>query len=175
MNVFTLCIKVFLVRILDVSLGTIRTVFTVKDKIVRASVIGFFEVLVWFLVVKDALNSDVNSIWIAVSYAMGFATGTYIGGLLSRFFTKKGTLSVQIIIKKADKGLISQLRNSGYAVSVMNVSGYDNEDKLFLFMEIPIIKLRQVKQIVKKYDETFFMVVNDTRNVYNGYFNGVVK
>ena len=79
-----LCLKIFFVRILDVSLGTIRTLFTVKGKKIIASVIGFFEVLVWFLVVKEALNTDENSIFIAISYSLGFATGTYIGSYLSK-------------------------------------------------------------------------------------------
>ena len=45
MDILFLCIKIFLVRIIDVTLGTLRTIITVKDKVFLASVIGFFEVL----------------------------------------------------------------------------------------------------------------------------------
>ena len=79
MALFILCIKVFFIRIVDVSLGTIRTIITVKDKRFLASLIGFIEVLVWFVVAKEAINTDDNSILIAISYSLGFATGTYIG------------------------------------------------------------------------------------------------
>ncbi len=175
MTLLLLCIKIFLVRILDVSLGTIRTVLTVKDRILKASFIGFFEVLVWFLVVKDALNSNINSIWIAISYALGFATGTYIGGLLSRLFTNHETYSIQIIIKKEYQNIIKRLREEGYAVSVMKINGFNDDEKLLLFLEIEVSKLNDIKRIVKEYDHTSFMVVNDTRTVYNGYFNGIVK
>ncbi len=174
MELFLLCCKIFFVRILDVSLGTVRTVLTVKDKIVKASFIGFFEVLVWFIVVKDALNSDTNSLWIAISYALGFATGTYIGGKVSYFFTRGETFSVQLIIKKEYKQIIKRLRDEGYGVSVINVSG-NNEDRLLLFMEISVLKLNTLKKIVKEYDKNAFMVVNDTRVVYNGFFSGVAK
>ncbi len=175
MELIFLCIKIFLVRIIDVSLGTIRTVLTVKDKIILASSIGFFEVLVWFLVVKDALNSANNSILIAISYALGFATGTYVGGILAKIFTGRGTLSVQIIINKEDRELIDILRQKGYAVSVLQVSGYHEAGKLLLFLEIDSLLLTELRKIINTVNDKAFMVVNDSKAVYNGYFSGVNK
>ncbi len=175
MELIYLCIKIFLVRIIDVSLGTIRTVLTIKDKIVLASVIGFFEVLVWFLIVKDALNSTDNSILIAMSYALGFATGTYVGGILAKRFTSHGTLSVQIIIDKEDRMLIDLLHKKGYAVSVLHVSGYHEASKLLLFLEIDSFQLAEIRKIVNTVNDKAFIVVNDSKAVYNGYFAGVNK
>lgn len=39
--IYILCLKIFLVRILDVSLGTFRTILTVKGKTLYASLVGF--------------------------------------------------------------------------------------------------------------------------------------
>ena len=122
MELLLLCIKVFCVRILDVSLGTTRTIVMVKGKTTLASIIGFFEVLIWFLVVKEALNTDINSIWIAVAYAGGFATGTFVGGFLSNKFIK-GNFGVQVILSKNDNKVVNTLRKEGYAVSVIDVKG----------------------------------------------------
>ena len=52
MELLILCFKIFFVRIIDVSLGTFRTMETVKGKTKEATIIGFFELLVWFLIVK---------------------------------------------------------------------------------------------------------------------------
>ena len=76
MELFILCVKIFFVRILDVSLGTVRMIITVKGNKLVASLIGFFEILVWFLIVKEALNTTETSIFIALSYSLGYATGT---------------------------------------------------------------------------------------------------
>ena len=38
------CIKIFFCRIMDVSLGTVRTILTVKGKTLLSAVIGFAEV-----------------------------------------------------------------------------------------------------------------------------------
>lgn len=174
MELLILCIRIFFIRIVDVSLGTIRTVLTVKDKNLKAALVGFIEVTIWFLVVKDALNSDIDSLWIAVSYAGGFATGTFIGGYLASFFTK-GTVSIQLIIEKENEKLINILHDQGYAVSVINIKGYNDKDKLMLFSEVDMTKFNVFKRIVNEYTNGAFMVVNDTKAVYNGYFGGVIK
>ena len=83
MSLFFLCLKIFIVRIVDVSLGTICTILTVRNKRKLAALLGFIEIFIWFVIVKEALNTDSTSIFIAISYAGGFATGTYIGSFLS--------------------------------------------------------------------------------------------
>ncbi len=170
MGIFLLCIKVFFVRIIDVSLGTIRTIVTVKDRKLLASSIGFIEVFVWFVIVKEALNTDSTSIWIAVSYALGFATGTYIGTYLSGKYIK-GNFGVQVITSGQNNNLIKDLRKNGYAVSVIDIKGHDEKNiKYMLFIEIDKNKFKHLKEFIKQYDKKAFIVVNETKYVQNGYF-----
>ena len=92
------CLEIFCARIIDVSLGTLRTVFFVRGKTIQPFLIAFFEVLIWYAVARQALNATGNQILIAVSYAGGYATGTFIGSKLSQKLIK-GILGVQIIVK----------------------------------------------------------------------------
>lgn len=165
---FLLCIKIFFVRIIDVSLGTIRTIFSVKGENFIASAIGFIEITVWFLIVREALNTDAGGLWITLSYAGGFSTGTYIGGILSNKFIN-GNLGVQIITADKDKKMISTLRKEGYAVSVIDVKGQNEEGKYMLFIEINNKNFDHLKELVKSIDEKAFIVVNETKFVQNGY------
>ncbi len=174
MELLLLCIRIFIVRIMDVSLGTIRTVMTVRGKNTIAALIGFVEVTIWFLVVKDALNSASNSLWIAVSYAGGFATGTFIGGFISKKFIRS-KLGVQIVIHEEKKAVVNALREQGYALSTVKAQGLEGNNKLMLFSEIDSHHLEDLKDIVKQYDEKAFIVVNETKYVQNGYFRGVAK
>ncbi len=172
MELFILCLKIFFTRIIDVSMGTCRTIVTVKGKRTLASIIGFVEVLIWFLIVKEALNTDETSILVGVSYAAGYAAGTYIGGWLSATFIK-GTFGVQVITSSKDDSMVEKLRNSGYAVSVINVKGQDKtNERYMLFIEINKRKFKHLKSIIKSLDEKAFIVVNETREVENGYFMG---
>ncbi len=170
MNLFFLCIKIFLARIIDVSLGTFRTIITVKGHSLYASLIGFIEMLIWFLVVKEALNTIETGIWIALAYALGFSTGTYIGSILSNKFIK-GKLSVQVITTSHNYKLIDKLRENGYGVSVLNINGKNKEeDKYMLFIEIDNYKLEKLQKMIRQNDSKAFLVVNETKYVQNGYF-----
>lgn len=170
MALLWLCLKIFFVRIIDVSLGTVRTIITVKGRRTLASLVGFIEVFVWFIIVKEALNTTETSIWIAISYSLGFATGTYIGSLLSDVFIS-GTLGVQVVTSKQDNEMIQRIRNEGYGVSVVDVRGReDHVDKYMLFIEIDKKRISGLKNLVKQLDPKAFMVVNETKYVQNGYF-----
>ena len=163
-----LCLKIFFVRIIDVSLGTVRTIFSVKGQNLIASIIGFIEITVWFLVVKEAINTDNNSMWIVFSYASGFSVGTYVGGLLSQRFIE-GNLGVQIITDDKNNEMINNLRKEGYGVSVIDVKGQNNAGKYMLFVEIKNKSFNHLKTLVKSANPNAFIVVNETKYVQNGY------
>ena len=158
-----LCIKIFLVRILDVSLGTIRTIMTVKNKNIIASIIGFVEVTVWFLVVKEALNTNNNSIFIVFSYALGFSTGTYIGGLISNKYIK-GYTSVQVIT--TNEKLENIIRNNKYGITKINI---ENQNQIMFIIQINNKSLDELKKIINKYDPKAFVVINETKYIQNGF------
>lgn len=170
MGILGLCIKIFLVRIIDVSLGTVRTIITVKGRRVLASMVGFIEVFVWFLIVREALNTDETSLWIAISYSLGFATGTYIGSVLSDIFIS-GTLGLQVVTSNTDNKMVNVLRDNGYGVTVVDVRGKEEDKgKYMLFIEIDKKKLNSLKNLIKSLDANAFIVVNETKYVQNGYF-----
>ena len=170
MSLFLLCIKIFIVRIIDVSIGTVRSIFTLKGKNFIASIIGFIEILVWFLVAKEALDTVNNSIFIAVSYSLGFATGTYLGGMLSGKLIKM-KLGVQVILSNTNKNIVKKIRDKGYAVSVINIMDMEfNNTKYMLFIEIESTKYNELTGLIKELDKNAFIVVNETKYVHNGYF-----
>jgi len=158
---------VFFARITDVTLGTIRTMFTVKGKRVIASLIGFIEVLIWFLIVREALQTDSKSIFVAISYALGFATGTYIGGLLASKLIK-GKINVQVFTE--NNKLQEELRNIGYAVTEIDCKGYNNESKYMLYITVDKKKESELRKIIEDMDNNAFIVENETHYVENGYF-----
>ncbi len=163
------CLKIFFARIADVSLGTFRTILCVKGKTVEPFVIAFFEVLIWYVVAREALNTSGNMLFIAISYALGYATGTLIGSLLSKVFIK-GIVGVQIILKENNKKLIQNLRKIGYGISIIELKNdYEGKHKDMLFIETNTKKLKELTKIVRDFDKEAFIVVNDTKLVYNGF------
>ena len=172
MVLFLMCIKIFFARLIDVSLGTFRTINTVKGRDLIASLIGLVEITVWFLIVKEALNTDNNSFFIVVAYSLGFSVGTYIGGKISKIFIKSN-LEVQVILSNKDDEIVRKIRENGYGVTAIEVKGAKNP-KYMLYIQIRHNTLENLKRIVRKLDSKAFIVVNETKYVENGYF-GVEK
>ena len=172
MSLFLLCLKIFFARLIDVSLGTFRTINTVKGKDFIAALIGIVEITVWFLVVKEALNTDNNSYFIVISYALGFSVGTYIGGKISKIFIKSN-LEVQVILSSLNNKIIDKIRDYGYGVTAIKVSGAKS-DKYMLYIQIRDKSLEKLKKIILNLDKNAFIVINETKYVENGYF-GLVK
>jgi len=165
-----LCLKVFFCRILDVSLGTVRMIVLVRGKTFFAAFVGFLEVLIWFLVVREALNSSESGIILGVVYAAGFACGTLVGGLLAnRFVSSK--ISLQVVTSKRDDEMINTIRHAGFAASVVNVNGSEySDEKYMLFMEIDSRKKNTLRKLVQSLDEHAYITIQETKYVYNGFF-----
>lgn len=163
------CIYIFVARIADVSFGSLRIIFLGKGKSKAAFILGFIEVFIWFLVAKDVLSSS-SPWWVIIPYCFGYATGTYVGSLISERFTS-GNLGVQIVTSDKDTKVVDVLRENGYAVSVIDVKGKDKDSsKYMLFIEINKKHFDHLKELVKEVDSRAFIVVNDTKYVQNGYF-----
>ena len=162
------CLKIFLARIVDVSLGTIRTVLVVKGKNITPAIVAFFEVLIWFVVARETLNTDLDSILIPIFYALGYATGTYIG----TFVTNKlvdGLIGVQVITKQNNNKMLKEIRDKGFGVSVLNLKKTnDNTKKDMLIIELNKKKLKDLTHIIRTNDPDAFVVINETKYVQNG-------
>ena len=165
---FQTCLVIFLARMCDVSLGTLRTVYSVKGKQFIAAAIAFVEVFIWFMVAREALNTTVDSILIPLCYSSGYATGTLIGTVISNKYVS-GLICVQVITQKNNYELIEAIRERGYGVSVVALKNdYDDVKKEMLFIEINKKSLKELTLLIKKLDSSAFMMVNETKIVQNG-------
>lgn len=166
---FSTCLSIFSARVIDVSLGTLRTVYTVKGKQLIAGMVAFFEVFIWFLVAREALNTDINSIWIPISYSLGYATGTMLGTYISSTFIN-GLVLLQATTKKGNKKLIDKIRSLGYGVSIVPLNNAaDSIKKEMLFIETTKKTSKSLVEEIKKIDPSAFIIVNETKYVQNGF------
>lgn len=159
------CIKIFLARILDVTLGTIKTFFIFKENKLISFIISFFEVFIWFYAARTALTLEINSILIPISYSLGYASGTYIGTHISSKYIK-GHLTALIISSKIKKQDILKLKQQHFGITTIKTE----DNKKLLLIEIPKTRLNELKKTISTIDNSSFIIINDTRLVQNGYF-----
>ena len=70
---------VFVARICDVSIGTIRTIVTVQGRTTIAFMLATFEITIWVTVASTVINQIKDKPLLVVFYAFGYATGNVVG------------------------------------------------------------------------------------------------
>src|SRR5208283_2969817 len=83
LTVFVTFWLIVLARIIDVSLDTIRMVSVVQGRRAFAAVLGFFQAVVFISAVAKVLLNMSQPVY-AIAYALGFATGTYLGMVIEQ-------------------------------------------------------------------------------------------
>ena len=155
------CVFIMAGRVVDVSLGTLRTVSVVRGRRGVAWCLGFFEILIWvFVVSKVVQNLDQPAY--AVSYALGFATGNYIGLTLENWFAF-GEQVVRIFTREGP-AITAALRTERFRVTSFAGEGRDGPVQL-LFIEAPRRAIERVIGSARRIDPTCFYVVDDVRAV----------
>jgi len=126
-------------------------------------------VLIWYYIAREALNTGVNSIFVPISYALGYATGTYLGSIISKEFIK-GNTSVQVITSHATKDNLKKIRDKGYGVTAIDVTeGLDNKDKKMLLLEIKNKDKKDLTKLVRSIDPDAFITFKETLYIQNGF------
>ena len=61
---------IFLARVLDVSIGTVRVIFISRGLKYLAPIVGFFEILIWLLAIGQIMKNLSNPLEIAVNHPL---------------------------------------------------------------------------------------------------------
>ncbi len=167
---WVLPILIFLARVIDVSLGTMRIIFVSKNLKKLAPIVGFFEVFIWINVIGQVMQ-NVNSIIHYVAYAAGFAAGNYIGIVIEERLAV-GHVIARIITKENTEGLIKFLRKEKCGVTVIDAYGKKGAVKI-LFTVIKRKKLDEIYGAINKYVPDSFVSVEDVKSVSDEGFVGI--
>lgn len=159
---------IFMAKVSDVSLATIRMIMVVKGKRIHAAVIGFVEVSIWILAVGTVLSNLDDPINV-IMYASGFATGNYVGIMIEEKMAL-GSLVVQVISFKKAEELVTILRDEGYGVTVVEGYGRNGINHL-LNVTIQRKQLGRLNQLLDEHDQKAFVTVMDTRAIKGGFFS----
>ena len=124
MDVNTLVIGflIFLARICDVSIGTVRTIVTMQGRSVIAFFLAIFELLIWITVASTVIHKIKDQPILALFYAFGYATGNVVGIEVERKIAL-GIIVLRVFSRTAGKKLADRLRNMGQPVTIFRGEG----------------------------------------------------
>lgn len=164
---FLIPFLIFVARIIDVSIGTIRIVMISKGQKFWAPFLGFFEVLVWLLAISRIFANLDN--WVCyVAYAAGYSAGTYIGLRIEEKLAL-GIVKIQIITQKSADLLIEKLKASGHRITSHDAMG-GSVDVSIIYSIIKRTDLYKVVEQIKTYNPKAFYSIEDVRFVSHGIY-----
>jgi len=147
-NFLILPLLIFLARVSDVTIGTIRLIFVAKGFKLLSPILGFFEVLIYIITMTQIL-SDMTNAWLYIAYAAGFAAGNYVGICIEEKLSI-GKVIIRIITQKDSKKLIQNLRDENYHLTIIDGRGRKGKVKLIF----SVIKKKSLKKIIAIINET---------------------
>ena len=166
-------VLIFVARVCDVSLATVRTLMVVQGRKMQAAVIGFFEVTIYIVALNKVVSSLDNPMNL-LFYALGFAAGNYVGITIENKIAL-GNLGAQIILKTDDnKELVDRLRDNNFGITVMSGYGKDGPREV-LNVALNRKDLMKLKNLVYEYDEKAFITVNNISPISGGFFSPIGK
>jgi uncharacterized protein YebE (UPF0316 family) len=151
---------IFLLRIGDVSIASVRIVTLMRGRIGLAALLGFFESLLWVSAAAIVFSNLDNPIRI-LAFAAGFAAGTLLGGHIERWLAL-GTAFIRVVAPVETPSVANALRSNGFPVTVVNAEGRDGEVRV-TFLVLPRRRIKTALGIVHDTNPAAFVTVEDIR------------
>ncbi len=161
-NYLIIPLLIFIARIMDVSIGTVRIIMVGKGFRLLSAALGFVEVFIWVLAISQIMQ-NLNNYLAYLAYAFGFAAGTYLGIVLEQKLSI-GNVIVRIITRRNATELLEYLIVRDYNLTTLDAEGRLGDVKL-IYMIVNRKKLPELLHIIKRFNPNAFYSIEDVRYV----------
>jgi len=158
---------VFFARVVDVTLGTLRIIFTSRGRNYLAPLLGFVEVFIWVTVIAQ-ITKGAHNVVAYLAYAGGFATGNYVGMYIEDKLAM-GMLVIRVIIPEHIKDLTVKLHEKGYGFTSVDAHGSQGPVKL-IYTVVMRKNLPEIAGIIQQAYPNAFFTVEELRSAEHGVF-----
>jgi len=158
---------IFVARIFDVSLGTVRVIFVSRGLKYLAPVVGFFEIIIWLLAIGQIMKNLSNPACY-IAYAGGFALGNFIGIHIAEKLSL-GLVMIRVVTKKDAAPLVDFLKGENYGVTSVDGHGTSGQVKV-VFTIVPRREVHSVVELIKKFNPHAFYSIEEVGLVERGIF-----
>jgi len=160
-------VLIFIARIFDQSVGTLRMIFVAKGLKNLAPVFAFFEAFIWLVAISQ-IFAHLSNPMCYVAYAGGYAMGNYVGMLLDERLSI-GNVIIRVILSVDTHDLIDKLKEANYGLTILDAEGGMGKVKVVF----SIVKRKHVKDfiaILNEFSPNSFYTIEEIRSVSQGVF-----
>ena len=158
----------YAIRSYYVSIGTLRTLFTVQGKKKLAPLLGLFESLIWVIAIRQ-IFSQLDNPWNIAGYGAGFATGTLIGILIEEKLAI-GFHQIYVISRHHADDIADTLRKNLFGVTIIPGEGGSGGMSIITSM-IKRSRLKEFQNRITSYNVCYTKLLRST--AWNSCFSSV--
>jgi len=158
---------IFVVRVLNMTVDTIRMLTVVRGMKTITWILGFIQTVLFVLALGSVINDLDNPINI-ISYSVGFATGNVIGMMIEKRLAF-GFINMSIISSNRGQELAKRLRADGHAVTEIPARGKDGTVEI-LETSVQRKFAPGVQDLVMQIDPSAFITSRDIQPLHRGYW-----
>ncbi|MCX8056464.1 MAG: DUF5698 domain-containing protein [Ignavibacteria bacterium] len=165
MEIFLSAVMIMCMRIVDVTLSTIRTLMVVQGRKYYAGILGFIEVTIWVLAIRHIMM-HIDNLWNILGYSTGFGLGNIIGITLEQKFGL-GFVQIYIISLHYADEIANELRRKKFGVTILPGEGGSGGQAILVSI-IARKRQKEFLEIVESIDPKAFITIQPA-TPYRGY------
>jgi uncharacterized protein YebE (UPF0316 family) len=160
-------LMIFGLRVVDMTLDTLRVLVVMRGQKKIAWVLGFFQASVFVIAIGTVLKNLDNPLNI-IGYAAGFATGNVVGMLIEEKMAIGHTM-INIVSPRRGSAIADNLRKNGYAVTEIAARG---KDGMVTLLNCNVLRrnIGDVRALVNDIDPEAFITSEDIRPIRRGFW-----
>jgi len=166
-NVWVVALIIFILRVLNMALDTVRMLTVVRGMKPITFILGVFQTTLFVFAFGSVMN-DLNNILNIAAYALGFATGNVVGMMIEKRLAF-GFINITIMSLKNSTAIANLLRDKGYAVTEIPARGKDGKINI-LESSVQRKFAQEVQKIALDTDPNAFITSRDIQPVWRGYW-----
>ncbi len=159
-----LALGIFLARIADVSMGTVRILVGFRGYRLLAAVIGFCEAAIWVVAASKVIQ-HLDAWYLVVAYAGGFAAGNYLGLTLERRLAVGRELA-RIISYRPDSALAQELTRRGWPVVELHGTRRNHEPVEVMYVVAARRRMPELLALVRQFDPEALYTITDVKSCH---------
>jgi len=167
MESWTVALLVFIARIVQNTIGTVRDILVVRGNRGKAALLSFTETIVWLIVFCVVLQGFFaqplgrGTVLNFLAFAGGYAVGSYTGIMVEERLAL-GYVAIAIIPSQRDQKVGEELKRAGFPLTIFPCQGEKGPHQMYLSV-ISRRKLSAALDQIQRIVPDSFVTVIDAR------------
>jgi uncharacterized protein YebE (UPF0316 family) len=157
---------IFSLRVLGISISTVRVLLMTRGTKLASAALGFFEVLVYAVAIGKVVQ-DLSNLPYLFSYCFGFSVGTLLGMWIEERMAI-GYATIHVISHDHGHEIAEALREAGYGATESQAHGKDG----YVAAVQTVVRRRDIvdaSAVIHQTAPDAFVTIEEARRVEHGY------